>query len=438
VPGQVFLSYGRSDRGVAFRVAQRLDEEGFSVWWDPKIAPGVTYDRVIERALAQADCVVTLWSAHAVESDWVRAESDEGRRRGILVPVLIEDVQPPLQFRLIETIDLRSWVADPAADAFDRLRDAVAHRAPPLTAMERWREALVGEPAMDRRRSDPRSSWVSSARFAAPGAAIVSSGDGALSRYSVPALEEQSSVGAHQGAVWSCAANARAVLSGGTDSTARVWDPDTLEARRVLDDHQAWVLGTALSRDGTTAVSSGRDGSVCVWDLGSGSLRHVLAGHRGAVWTVELVEQSDRVVTGSDDQTLRVWSLNDGRNLSTLRGHTAPVMAAALLPDGERLVSGGYDRVIRLWDLRSAREVDRLEGSADWILSLAATPDGTLVAAGTNGGELLFWDLATLQLVAQLPTHQGPVMSLDFRPEVGLLSGSADKTVALLSRAPLR
>ena len=127
MPGHVFLSYGRSDRGVAFRVAQRLDEAGFSVWWDPKIAPGVTYDRVIERALNQADCVVVLWSTHAVESDWVRAESDEGRRRGILVPALIEDVQPPLQFRLIETIDLTSWVADPAADAFDRLQEAVAH-----------------------------------------------------------------------------------------------------------------------------------------------------------------------------------------------------------------------------------------------------------------------------------------------------------------------
>lgn len=438
MPGHVFLSYGRSDRGVAFRVAQRLDEAGFSVWWDPKIAPGVTYDRVIERALNQADCVVVLWSNHAVESDWVRAESDEGRRRGILVPALIEDVQPPLQFRLIETIDLTSWVADAAADAFDRLQEAVAHRAPPLEPMARWREALVGEPAMDRRRSDPRSSWVSGARFSTAGAAVVSSGDGALSRYSVPALEVQSSVPAHQGAVWSCAANARAVLSGGTDSTARVWDPGSLDARRVLEGHQAWVLGTALSRDGTTAVTGGRDGSVCVWDLTSGALRHVLSGHRGAVWSAALVEQGDRVVTSSDDQTLRVWSLSDGRCLSVLRGHTAPVMTSALLPDGERLLSAGYDRIVRLWDLRSAREIERIEGSADWVLSLLATPDGTLAAAGTNGGEILCWDLTSLELVAQLPLHQGPVMSVDFRADVGLLSGSADKTVALLSRAPLR
>jgi WD40 repeat protein len=113
-------------------------------------------------------------------------------------------------------------------------------------------------------------------------------------------------------------------------------------------------------------------------------------------------------------------------------------MAAALLPDGERVLSAGYDRIIRLWDLRSAREVERLEGSADWVLSLLATPDGTLAAAGTNGGEILCWDLTSLELVAQLPLHQGPVMSVDFRADAGLLSGSADKTVALLSRAPLR
>ena len=438
MPGHVFLSYGRSDRGVAFRVAQRLDEAGFSVWWDPKIAPGVTYDRVIERALNQADCVVVLWSAHAVESDWVRAESDEGRRRGILVPALIEDVQPPLQFRLIETIDLTSWVADPAADAFDRLQEAVADRR---RRSSRW-------PGGGRRSSGSRP-WTAAAptrgpagcrgpaspppaRRSSPAATAPSAGTRSRPWRSSPRSP------AHQGAVWSCAANARAVLSGGTDSTAACGTRARSSARRVLEGHQAWVLGTALSRDGTTAVTGGRDGSVCVWDLASGALRHVLSGHRGAVWSAALIEQGDRVVTSSDDQTLRVWSLSDGRCLSVLRGHTAPVMASALLPDGERLLSAGYDRIVRLWDLRSAREIERLEGSADWVLSLLATPDGTLAAAGTNGGEILCWDLTSLELVAQLPLHQGPVMSLDFRADVGLLSGSADKTVALLSRAPLR
>ena len=285
---------------------------------------------------------------------------------------------------------------------------------------------------MDRRRSDPRSSWVSGARFSTAAPAIVASGDGALSRYSVPALEGQSSVPAHQGAVWSCAANARAVLSGGTDSTARVWDPGSLDARRVLEGHQAWVLGTALSRDGTVAVTGGaRRLRLCVGPGFRCAAPRAL-GHRGAVSLVGLVEQGDRVVTGSDDQTLRVWSLGDGRCLSVLPGtrarhgdHAAPRRRAAA--------------VGRLRPHHPAvgpalgPEIERLEGSADWVLSLLATPDGTLAAAGTNGGEVLCWDLTSLELVAQLPLHQGPVMSVDFLADAGLLSGSADKTVALLS-----
>ena len=436
----MFLSYGRSDRGAAFRVAQRLDAEGFSVWWDPKIAPGVTYDRVIERALVQADCVVVLWSAHAVESDWVRAESDEGRRRGILVPVLIEDVQPPLQFRLIETIDLTGWLADPESNDFDRrarcrrppraaarshgplargARRRAGHGPPPVRPAV---QLGVGGPLR------PARAWPPSPPVTARSAATRCRAWRSRARSTPTAVRSGR-----------CAGGPQAVASGGTDGTIRIWDPWTLAPRRVLEGHQAWVLACALARDGSTLVSGARDGSVCVWDLGSGALQTVLAGHRGAVWSAVLFEDSRRLVTSSDDQTLRVWSLPDGRCLSVLRGHTAPVMACALLPDGEHALSAGYDKTVRRWDLRNAKELDRLEGSPDWILSLAHD-------AGRHPGHRRHqrrarcWRGTSPRASWSLrsPIHQGPVMSLDFRADTGLLSASADKTVALLSRAPLR
>ncbi len=374
---------------------------------------------MIEGALGQAACVVTLWSAHAVDSDWVRAESDEGRRRGILVPVLIEEVQPPLQFRLIETIDLTGWLADPDGRAFDRLVDAVRRHVAPQEPMARWREALVGEPAMDRRRSDPRPAWVSAARFLADGP-VVADGDGTLSRYSLPGLEEQVGV---ECAPWSDLVLRRRV--------ARRSSPAGPTPRSGCGTLRSWR--SAACSTGITAGCSGarwpttprcwcrapRDGAVCVWDLDTGTVRHLLSGHRGAVWSVALLDQSDRVLSASDDQTVRVWSLRDGRARSVLRGHTAPVMTCVATPDGAHAVSAGYDRTIRMWDLRSAEEVGRLEGSSDWILSLAVTPDGVLVLAGTSSGEVLAWDRATGELVARIAVHQGPVMSLDFRADAG-------------------
>ena len=141
--GHVFVSYGRGDREIAHRLAKELDGAGFTVWWDRDIDIGVPYDRVIERALVDASCVVVLWSSDSIESDWVRAEADEGRRRGILVPALVEPVAPPLQFRLLETVDLSGWTDGAVSPAFDRFRTAIARHAPPADWLSRWREGLA-------------------------------------------------------------------------------------------------------------------------------------------------------------------------------------------------------------------------------------------------------------------------------------------------------
>jgi hypothetical protein len=109
----VFLSYAREDLEVAKRLARALEAQGFAVWWDRTIPPGKTFDQVIEEALADAEKVVVLWSARSVASNWVRAEADEALERGILVPVLIEDVLPPFSSRRIEAAELQRWTGDP-------------------------------------------------------------------------------------------------------------------------------------------------------------------------------------------------------------------------------------------------------------------------------------------------------------------------------------
>ncbi len=88
-----------------------LEKAGLSVWWDRDIQPGERFDLHIEKAISDAFCVVPVWSASSVQSDWVRWEAHEGLQRDMLMPVSIEDVAPPTEFRLANSI---SMFGDPA------------------------------------------------------------------------------------------------------------------------------------------------------------------------------------------------------------------------------------------------------------------------------------------------------------------------------------
>jgi hypothetical protein len=105
----VFLSYAREDFPIARQVAESLREEGWSVFFDPQIPVGSTWDNLIEEQLSGASCVVVLWSSASIASDWVRAEAATAAERGVLAPALIEATHPPLGFRMIQTANLVGW-----------------------------------------------------------------------------------------------------------------------------------------------------------------------------------------------------------------------------------------------------------------------------------------------------------------------------------------
>lgn len=105
----VFLSYDRDDAAKARSIAQALEKAGHSVWWDFHIKGGAEYGKEIEQALADADAVVVLWSRQSVDSAWVRDEAAAGRDRGRLVPVRLDETNPPIGFRQYHNIDLSAW-----------------------------------------------------------------------------------------------------------------------------------------------------------------------------------------------------------------------------------------------------------------------------------------------------------------------------------------
>ena len=108
----IFISYASVDRERARALAGLFEAQGWTLWWDPEIPPGEPFDRVIKRALDDAKVVVVLWSKASVESDWVLAEADEGRKRQALVPVLLDAVDIPLGFSRLQAANLVGWTRD--------------------------------------------------------------------------------------------------------------------------------------------------------------------------------------------------------------------------------------------------------------------------------------------------------------------------------------
>ena len=105
----VFLSYSREDQAIARRFADALQRAGISVWWDQSLRSGEAFDRVTEKALAEAAAVVVLWSKTSVESRWVRAEATQADQAGKLMPVTIEPSKRPIMFELTHTAELSGW-----------------------------------------------------------------------------------------------------------------------------------------------------------------------------------------------------------------------------------------------------------------------------------------------------------------------------------------
>ncbi len=121
----IFISYARSDREKIRLLAETLQQEGLSIWWDPEIPPGKSFDEVIEDAIDKANCIIVLWSESSVRSDWVKTEAAEGKRRNILIPIMLNEVKIPLEFRRIQTANLMNWKGERTSREYQKMLSAI-------------------------------------------------------------------------------------------------------------------------------------------------------------------------------------------------------------------------------------------------------------------------------------------------------------------------
>ena len=133
----IFISYSSEERNRVLPLVNALGKTGWSVFWDRTIPAGKTWRQVIGAEIRTCRSVLVVWTQNSVTSEWVLEEAETGKRRGILIPVLLDDVEPPFGFGNIQAANLTAWNGDNSSPSFTHLvADIAAILGPAATVVK--------------------------------------------------------------------------------------------------------------------------------------------------------------------------------------------------------------------------------------------------------------------------------------------------------------
>jgi len=292
-----------------------------------------------------------------------------------------------------------------------------------------------------------------------------------------------SRVKAHTHLISSCAwsPNGDRLVTGSWDSTARVWDAETLKTEDESPRHKREVDFIAVSPDRSTVASGSDDGTVKLWNVETGDLQETLS-HYGAVtgvaykganylystayeerpfihrWDVRSGFESAKVPLESlavamdlspdgqwiaclcADQSLRLWNTEQQSFSADIRGIGGMFEKSlcTFAPDSRRLFSvvprnrlWVFDVVERQECFRTAEWINDTKGSelASCLRAAAFSPDGARVVAPVKGGDLQIYFSATGQQGVRLRARGRDIWTVDWSPDGRLIAAGGDERV---------
>jgi hypothetical protein len=236
----------------------------------------------------------------------------------------------------------------------------------------------------------------------------------------------------HTGWVMSLAItpNGQKLISGGADSTVRVWNLREQKLETTFPRHHTGTVRTlALNADGSKLATGCDDYLIRLWDVRNPNMKpKKLRGHTGWIWSVAFSPDGKMLASCSGDSTLRLWDLENDKLLETFAAHRASVRAVAFSPREPLLASCGADSTIRLWNLRGFKVgALRQLKHATQVRTLAFNAKGNLLAAGCENGSVWLWNLdAPEQKPRPLLSHETRVNSVAFGPQDDMLATAGE------------
>lgn len=243
----------------------------------------------------------------------------------------------------------------------------------------------------------------------------------------------------HEFTVWSLAItpDGQRIVSGGQDTTIRIWDFATGRELYKFVGHDGPVYRLVVMPDGKRLVSiADKDLAVKVWDLEKFELISSLAPNSAHVTALSVSPDKRFIVTGGEDGKARFWDVDRGVLLRTIE-HDRPLYSMMISPDGRHLLCGSKRNpgerdpgTVWVWDFELGVLIRTLDGHKGHVTAITMTADSRYILTADQDGYLYLWDLETGTLLRTMSGHKGPVLSIHITSDnQHIISGSIDGTV---------
>ena len=208
----------------------------------------------------------------------------------------------------------------------------------------------------------------------------------------------------------------RRLISGSSDAIAMLWEvpargvavaaqpaggekPVIVQPALKLQGHTAQIYTVAFLPDGQRAVTGGNDTTVRLWDTADGHQTAKLEGHKDHVRSISIASDGT-IASGSRDTEIRLWDGATGQLKRTLTTPSVGIGKVVFSPDGRRLLAtsgtvSGQDTGT-VWDTSTWSPLASYQVHRNIVLAVAISPDGRLAATGGGSNqEIHVWELET-------------------------------------------
>ena len=159
------------------------------------------------------------------------------------------------------------------------------------------------------------------------------------------------------------------ILTSSWDGNLKVWSRK-LELTSKLPTNGTPLNCCLLHPSKDMAMSGGWDSTVRVWDLVSLKQRAVLRGHQSSVQAIALTEDERKIISGSLDGTVKIWDCSNGTEISSY-SIGSRLSYLALGPGDDEVVVGGLSGILTVWPLSPGRQEARASQAS---LSVSVAP----------------------------------------------------------------